>query len=364
MMLKCIKCQGRIRMKIAIITTMQYPCTPELGWGAESYMWDLAECLDKLGHEVILFAKNGSQCPDHGGLIICDNEPLVFAHIDVLKKMDIVHDFSATKVVHDYCQTHEIKSIATNFNTHFFYPKIHRNLCVVSDRQRYLGLQGRSGFEGTPWEKQVGPTGYLRDARRIYLGLDTQKYTPCYEKEDYILHFNSYDFYKGIGVTLNIAKELPDIKFKIAGSIQYPAHKQVFDQVKPMMDELPNVEYFTDVDNNTKIKLFQKAKAYLFPVMFEQPFAFVVLQAIACGTPVISVNWGAMPEIIRHRETGILCNTQDELKIYTSLLAKSDEKYTNIYENCRKDVVERFDRMTMTKNYIKSYNDVINGDNW
>jgi glycosyltransferase involved in cell wall biosynthesis len=346
-------------MRLVIVTTMQHPCTSELGWGAEKYIWDLVECLNKYGHEVILFAKDGSKCPDKGELIICSIESEVLdKHEKILYGVDIVHDFSATKLVHDYCQNHYIKSIATNFNTHFLYPTIHNNIVCVSDIQRYMGLSGKSGFENTPWKEMVGYTGHLKDAKRVYIGINLDSYEPKYEKEDYILFFNSWDCRKGITIALDLAKAM-GFKLHIAGEVKgHPEHQETFRTLKPMIDEMSNVSYECDVSNERKIELMRNAKALLFPSLFNQPFAVVVIEALACGTPVIATNRGAMPEMIKHGRTGFLCNTIDEL-------AKSINSLQTLNgADCRYDVIKRFDRMIMTKEYIKLYEAILKGEEW
>lgn len=339
---------------------MVYPCPPN-GYGAEEYIWNLIECLRN--HEIVLFAIDGSKTPRNGRLIVCNSEKEILDnHIDILKSCDIVHDWSLTKTIHDYCQKNNINSLATNFNVNFIYPKIHKNIVCVSDKQRYLGLQGRSGFEGTRWEKQVGYTGHLHDAITINLGINLRKYTPVYDKEDYVLHFNSFDYFKGIDITLKIAKMLPHVKFKIAGSIVYEPHKKVFEELKPVMDSLDNVEYYTDVSNEEKIKLFQKAKMHIFPSQFEQPFAVVCIESLACGTPVITMNHGAFPEMIHHGETGFLCNNFSEIIHYIGVLYNNTDK--KVYKNCRFDVEMRFSRTRMAKKYENAYNSIIKGKWW
>ena len=346
-------------MKIAVITTTQHPCKPELGWGAEKYIWDIVECLNKEGHEIILFAKEGSKCPAKGELIVCSSEIEVLEkHKNILHGVDIVHDWSATKLVHDYCQENYIKSIATNFNVSFHHPKIHKNIVCVSDIHRYLGLSGKSGFEGSPWEKMVGYTGHLKDAKRVYVGINLDDYKPKWDKEDYILYFNSFDYRKGITIALDLAKNM-GFKLILAGEVKgHPEHIQTFKDLKPMMDEMPNVSYECDVSNERKIELMRNAKALLFPTMFHQPFAVVVIEALACGTPVIAINRGAMPEMIQHGVTGFLCNTLDDLATAINTISTLDGT------NCRFDMIKRFDRKIMTEEYIRLYGMILSGEEW
>lgn len=350
-------------MRIGLVTTFQYPCPP-VGWGAEGYIWDLCCGLNELGHEVYLFAKEGSKVPSLGKLIVCDDEIEITSneYTKHFKSCDIIHDFSGTKLVHDCCQRFGINSIATNFNTHFLYPRIHKNIVTISDRQRYLGMAGKSGFEYTPWENTVGYTGHLHDAKRVYIGINTDKYTYKKDKDDYILWFNGFDYRKGILVAIEMAKQM-GFKLKIAGDVRsHQEHIKTFNEVKPIIDLVPNIEYiempYNESEEKLKIELFQNAKAYLFPVLFEQPFAVVVIEALSCGTPVLTFNHGAMPELIHHGETGFLCNTIDEL---CNSVNNVDKINTLM---CRNDAVKRFDYEVMAKEYIKLYEEIIDGGGW
>jgi glycosyltransferase involved in cell wall biosynthesis len=346
-------------MNTAIVTTCQHPCAKSTGWGAEKYIFDLVECLNQKGHEVTIFATENSQIPENGRLIVCKNEDVILSQYSYLFKFfDIIHDFSATKKVHDYCQNLKMRSIAANFNTHFLFPEIHKNVVCVSEAQKQLGLMGKSGFENTPWEKMVGNTGQLKcDAKIVYLGINLDNYKPEFKKEDFILYLNSYDYRKGITLTLDLAKSM-GFNLIVAGSTQHPEHTETFRILKPIMDSMPNVKYFTDITNEQKIELMQKAKALLFPSLFHQPFAIVVLEALACGTPVITTNMGAMPEMIEHGNTGFLCNNMNEL----SQSINSINTLSNT--NCRMEAVKRFDRKIMAEEYIKLYEQILNGEEW
>ncbi len=344
-------------MKIALITTCQHPCSPTTGWGAERYCWDIVECLDKEGHEVTIFGTEDSQIPENGRLIVCKNENIILPQYSYLfDYFDIFHDFSATKQVHDYCQNVGMKSLANQFNTHFLYPIVHKNIVCVSESQKQLGLAGKSGFEDTPWEKQVGYTGHLNeDAKVIYLGINLDLYKPKYEKEDYILYFNSWDYRKGIHIVIELAR-IMGFKLILAGATQHPEHQQTFNTLKSLIHSIPNISYEINVSNERKIELMRNAKALLFPSLFHQPFAVVVVESLACGTPIITTNMGAMSEIIQHGKTGFLCSNMDEL------LKGIDNIKTIDNKECRLDMEKRFDRNIMTKGYIKLYNKICEND--
>ena len=91
---------------------------------------------------------------------------------------------------------------------------------------------------------------------------------------------------------------------------------------------------------------------------WEEPFGLVAIEAMACGTPVIAWNSGAMPEVVEHGKTGFICNSIQEL----------EEAVNNIDtirpEDCRKRVEENFSYQAMTEKYIKLYDKLIKGESW
>ena len=101
------------------------------------------------------------------------------------------------------------------------------------------------------------------------------------------------------------------------------------------------------------MKFLSEAKALLFPIEWDEPFGMSVIEALACGTPVIAMNRGAMPEIIEHGVTGFLANSEEE---FTEYMNRIDEIHPAA---CRRSVEEKFSADAMAANYIKRYKEVI-----
>jgi glycosyltransferase involved in cell wall biosynthesis len=129
-----------------------------------------------------------------------------------------------------------------------------------------------------------------------------------------------------------------------------------------MIKDIPNIKYIPmpldDRHHEAKKYLYQKAKAFLFPLQFEESFGLVSIEALSAGTPILTLNMGAQKEIVEHGKTGFVANNLDEL---SRCIEEVDDLKP---EDCRKAAVERFDRKVMAKNYMKLYKEVLDGAIW
>ncbi len=129
------------------------------------------------------------------------------------------------------------------------------------------------------------------------------------------------------------------------------------DEVLPYTMKNTNITYVGNVSGDRKMNLIANAKALLFPIDWEEPFGMAVIEALACGTPVVAMNRGAMPEIIDHGVTGFLANNEEEFAEYMKRVGEIDPAA------CRKAVEKRFGANTMAKAYIKRYEEIIKRSN-
>jgi glycosyltransferase involved in cell wall biosynthesis len=125
------------------------------------------------------------------------------------------------------------------------------------------------------------------------------------------------------------------------------------DTVLPYVLRSPRITYSGSVSGRQKMKFISEAKALLFPVTWEEPFGMAVVEALACGTPVIAMNRGAMPELIEHGVNGFLADTEEEFEEYMGRIGEIEP------EACRRSVEERFSGRLMAENYVARYKTVI-----
>lgn len=128
------------------------------------------------------------------------------------------------------------------------------------------------------------------------------------------------------------------------------------DYILPLTLRNQKITYVGNVEGRRKLKFLSQAKALLFPIDWEEPFGMAVIEALACGTPVVAMNRGAMSEIIQHGYNGFLANTVEEFAEYMQRVGEIRP------EDCRQSVVDKFSADKMALAYIERYKEVIKRD--
>ena len=125
------------------------------------------------------------------------------------------------------------------------------------------------------------------------------------------------------------------------------------DKILPYVLRYPRITYAGNLSGRAKSKFMSEAKALLFPIDWEEPFGMAVIEALACGTPVVAMKRGAMPEIIEHGVNGFLAENESEFYEYALRVDEIDPA------KCRQSVEEHFSAATMAATYIERYKEVI-----
>lgn len=141
---------------------------------------------------------------------------------------------------------------------------------------------------------------------------DPKDYTYEEKKEDYLLYTGRLIQRKGIHIAVDLCNRL-GMKLKVAGQPLYPEPKEKFEwSLKHVGISGPNVEYLGVLDEVELDKVRCKAKALIAPSLYMEPFGLIIPEALFSGTPVITTDWGAFPEIVKHGEVGYRCRTMDD----------------------------------------------------
>ncbi len=163
----------------------------------------------------------------------------------------------------------------------------------------------------------------------------------------YLLFIGRMSPDKGAHRAVAVAMEA-GLPLKIAGKLQEPKEHQYFDQfVAPHLDD--RIEYLGEVSHGEKVELLQHARATLFPIEWEEPFGLVMIESMACGTPVIATRHGAVPEVIEDGRNGIIVENFREM---AASLERADELDP---VECRAYVEERFAPERMVGDYVNAY---------
>lgn len=139
-------------------------------------------------------------------------------------------------------------------------------------------------------------------------------------------------------------------------SSSYRKHREFryySDKILPYVLNYPKISYAGSLSGKRKIEFIGRAKALLFPIQWDEPFGMAVIEALACGTPVVAMNRGAMPEIIQHGVNGFLANTKEEFEEYALRVDEIDPA------TCRATVESKFSAQHMADEYIARYEEIL-----
>ena len=139
-------------------------------------------------------------------------------------------------------------------------------------------------------------------------------------------------------------------------SSSYRKHREFryySDKILPYVLNYPKISYAGNLSGKQKIDFIGRAKALLFPIQWDEPFGMAVIEALACGTPVVAMNRGAMPEIIQHGINGFLANTKEEFEEYALRVDEIDPA------TCRATVAKKFSAQQMADEYIERYEEIL-----
>lgn len=185
--------------------------------------------------------------------------------------------------------------------------------------------------------------------RTVYHGIDIDNFTLNEDKGDYLVYFGRIHPDKGTREAIQVAKSAK-MKLVIAGIIQDKIYYE--ENVKPYLNE--DITYIGCVGPKQRDTVLRNAYALLHPISFNEPFGLSVVEAMACGTPVIAFGKGSMKEIIQNGKNGYIVSNIEEM-------TQSLKDIPNISRSlCREIVVKRFSQQRMVKEYIEVYKEILN----
>jgi glycosyltransferase involved in cell wall biosynthesis len=194
---------------------------------------------------------------------------------------------------------------------------------------------------------QRKPKPHLNWIANCHNALDFSVY-PCKpHRGDYLLFLGRLSPDKGAHRAVAVAMET-GLPLKIAGKLQEPKEREYFHElVEPHL--VNGIEYLGEVTHGEKVELLQNARATLFPIEWEEPFGLVMIESMACGTPVIATRWGAVPEVIEEGRSGIIVDSYTQM---ADALERADDLDPL---ELRRYVEEEFSPERMVGDYVAAY---------
>jgi glycosyltransferase involved in cell wall biosynthesis len=337
-------------MRIGIISPLEMRVPPVAYGGTELIVSLLTEEFVQRGHEVTLFASGDSLtrarlvsvCPYH--LRGSDRNKEVLNMLNAVYCVEKADEFD---IIHNNTQIEGL-SIANLTRTPML-TTLHGNL-KGDWRQLFSHYKG--------WYNTISRSAKLllpdkgRFAGVIYNAIDVKAYPfNAARTGSYLVFLSRISHEKGPHLAIEVAKKV-GMKLIVAGNVDTVDERYFRQEILPRVDG-DQIKYVGEVDFKRKIELLAGAYCLLAPITWPEPFGLFMVEAMACGTPVIALNQGSAPEVVKHRQTGFVVNALFEM-------AEAVEKISEINRvMCRKHVEQRFDVPRMADDYLQAYSSIL-----
>ena len=340
-------------MKIAQISPLMESVPPRLYGGSERIVSYLTDELVRQGHDVTLFASGDSV--SSANLVRC--VPMAL-RLDANVKDPIPYYMLMLDRVREMADEFDILHFHIDqFHFPLFRPIAHRTVTTLHGRQDLHDLKPLYvGFSDMPLvsisNSQRKPIVNANFAATVYHGLPAQTLKPNYKPSgDYVAFLGRISPEKRPDRAIRIAQAL-GLRIKIAAKIDKVDEAYFREHIASLFN-LPGVEYIGEIDERSKSEFLGEASALLFPIDWPEPFGLSMIEAMACGTPVLAFRCGSVPEIIDPGVTGLIVDSMDEaIRVMPQVLALDRRTVRQKFE-------QRFSASRMAKDYVQVYRSLI-----
>jgi glycosyltransferase involved in cell wall biosynthesis len=336
-------------VKIAQISPLYEAVPPKFYGGTERVVAHLCDALVDLGHDVTLFASADARtkaklAPVRDQAIRLD--PAVLKS-DLASHMAMLHEARRRSGEFDVVHFH-----TDMIHFAFFEDMAERTLTTLHGRLDLKGLT--EVYRRWPQFQLVSISDCQRDpmpwanwAGTVHHGMRTDLYPFQTQPEGYLLFLGRISPEKGPEKAIAIAKRA-GLPLKIAAKVDHADAAFFQEEIRPMLDH-PLIEFLGEVGGETKARLLGGAKALLFPINWPEPFGLVMIEAMACGTPVIAYNCGSVPEVIEDGVTGYIVEDEDAAVEALKRLSEVERRRVrSVFEL-------RFSATAMARRYLALY---------
>jgi glycosyltransferase involved in cell wall biosynthesis len=336
-------------VRIAVISPVWFPVPPPGYGGIELVVSLLADGLVDAGHDVTLYASGDSRTKGTLGSVYKTAPSAAIGTTEVefrhafacytrANEFDVINDHSGpyTSTLAAAVPTPVVHTVHGPLDGR--PGEIYEQIAMIVPQ---LGLISIS-------ENQRSPRPDLPWVATVPNAIDLSLYPAKPHPGDYLLFLGRMSADKGCHRAIAVAVEL-GLPLLIAGKKRDPEEIEYFEEfVEPHLGR-HGIEYLGEVPHGQKVELLQDARATLFPIEWEEPFGLVMIEAMACGTPVIATRYGAVPEVIEDGRSGIIV---DDYRDMPAALERADALDPL---EIRRYVESRFSRERMVADYVAAY---------
>jgi glycosyltransferase involved in cell wall biosynthesis len=339
-------------MRIAQVSPLYERVPPVMYGGTERVVSYLTEELVRLGHEVTLFASGDSVTRARLRPACESSLRLDERYVDPLS-----HHLRMLGEVYEQAQAFDI------IHTHTDYLGLPLSRFV--DTPTVVTLHGRldipdlaplyAHYKDVPLisisDAQRRPLPDANWAATVYHGLPPELYHYSADPGDYLLFLGRISHEKRPDTAIRVALEA-GMPLRIAAKVDAVDRAYFAEVVQPLRND-PLIDFIGEVDEKQKRELLGGARALLFPIDWPEPFGLVMIEALACGTPVIARPCGSVGEVLRDGETAWLCDSEEEMIEAVQQLDKLDRA------RCRAEFDERYTVTVMARHYVDTYASIV-----
>ena len=335
-------------MKIAQVAPLIESVPPRLYGGTERIVSYLTEELVKLGHDVTLFASGDSITAAE--LVPCCARAL---RLDPAVRDVIPHHMVMIDKVRERAEEFDV----LHFHVDLFHFPLFRSLAgrTITTLHGRLDLEDLKPFYGRFGEMplvsisndQRKPLSYANFVATVPHGLPAGLHRPCFEPGSYVAFLGRISPEKRPDRAIRIARAA-GIPLKIAAKVDKVDEDYFRTEIFPLIDG-PDIEFVGEINEREKTKFLGEASALLFPVDWPEPFGLVMIEAMACGTPVLAFRCGSIPEVIEDGVTGKVVDSEEEAVAALPGILSYDRRAV------RQRFEERFVATRMAKDYVGTY---------
>jgi glycosyltransferase involved in cell wall biosynthesis len=343
-------------MKIAQIAPLVERVPPKKYGGTERVVHALTEELVKLGHEVTLFASGDSKT----------SARLVSVYPRALREAKVKNLYTANFLtmlnIGIAYQRQDEFDIIHDHNDFLSLPtaNIARRPVVMTMHGPFTA-QNRALFQtlNRPYQVTISKSqGYvvpkLHHAGTIYNGLNMESYPFSNEHEGYLLYVGRISLEKGVHYAIDAAMSL-DLPLIIAAKLENIDKPYFYEYVEPHLSD--QIKWVGEVGQDERNQLMSKAMAFLHPVTWREPFGLTLIEAMACGCPVVAFNKGSIPEIVKSGQTGFVVEDVEGMLDAIQHIGSIDRQV------CRNHSLENFNSRKMAEEYEILYKKILDESN-
>ena len=337
-------------MKIAQVVHLGVSIPPEQYGGTERVVSYLTEELVRLGHDVTLFA-SGDSTTTAKLVPMCERAltRTPFVNRDALLTHMLEHVWNVSN---------EFEIIHSHLDFIGFPFARRSKVPVITTLHGYLGAPELAGVYREFLEIPLVSVSYSQRApfpfnnwkANVYHGLPADRYQFHPRPKGYLAFLGRMSPEKSPDVAIRIAKAL-DMPLKMAAKVD-PLDREYFEtEIKPLLAD-PLIQFIGEITDNEKAEFLGDASAVICPHQPES-FGLVLIEALGCGTPVVTYRHGSFPELVDHEATGFLCTDEQEMVQAVRRIGDIDRS------RCRRAFEERFTAEHMTNHYVQVYERII-----